>query len=666
MFQDADIFKSIDFTGGNIIPSGPDFFVELFKGLTKLKRNGAINVVNLNEITSLRSMYEDCTGLETVDFEHFCFNLSGSQITSLERMFAGCNSLTEVLDTFEEDYYAYMPSIESMREMFAGCTSLENITFNGFCVMSGLKSVQGMFAGCTNLQTFKILNPFTEPPIIKRFGDMFYNCTSLQSIELVNGEHYASTSEPCDLSRMFYNCTSLESFTFDNIGVTIIDDLSNMFHNCSNIVDIDLTNLPLSSTKSDMSSMFNDCVSLKKLIVQTNCYDAENNQLVGSDPSITCELKELCYRIDHNDTIELHLGKFIIETNQDLYEAITTPELINIEGNIITLNNLEFVLGSEAMFNNEDVKNKLIELGTTDIVFNNTLIYNKPFAEADYITSISFEGNSELKPNYNFETDEFDYSGLFSCCHSLTAFNFNNINSLTDLTSVDNMFIGCSALTEMDLSVFAPANNLQSSAYMFQDCTNLTTVTLPSWISTLDCITTAESMFHGCDNLMTVNYESDNIHGAPLTVLTNLFANCFNIKDIDLSHVFLDNDDEDININGIIDGTENIESITIKSIYYNMSVPNMIAGKYELEKEVIWTESVGDDCIKLHFTEKPLPPKPSSKGNKKKHVNVLPLLRFKLAQRRRQFASTTSPFLKHSLASEIEELIRAIDYYSKI
>ncbi len=194
------------------------------RGITDID---GLEYLNTSEVTSMRSMFEDCAYLPFIDVSSIdmsgvqdmgcmfkgcssvtSINLSGistSNVTNMEYLFAGCNHLPAIdlssLDTRK---------VTKMNHLFDGCWSLTSIDVSPLNT-SAVTDMEGMFARCyINAATVKSglveldVNTFdmTNVPNTK---EMFLDCGALKTIYCDNTWDIATSDN------MFKGCTSLSA-----------------------------------------------------------------------------------------------------------------------------------------------------------------------------------------------------------------------------------------------------------------------------------------------------------------------------------------------------------------------------------------------------------------------------------------------------------------------
>ena len=91
-------------------------------------------------VTSLTSMFCDCTKMESIDISAW----DTSNIVNMDKMFCNCTSLT-MLDLSTWNF----ENTESMNEMFSGCTTtLEKVYIENTSMAESFQSNTGFYRTC--------------------------------------------------------------------------------------------------------------------------------------------------------------------------------------------------------------------------------------------------------------------------------------------------------------------------------------------------------------------------------------------------------------------------------------------------------------------------------------------------------------------------------------
>ena len=177
-------------------------------------------------------------------FEH----LNTSQVTAMEDMFYGCESLT-TLDLTRFD----TSEVTDMRDMFRRCSSLTALDLSSFDT-SQVPDMKKMFFGCASLTALNLSSFNTSQ--VKYMRKMFSGCASLTSLDLSSFD----TSQVADMREMFYCCESLTSLDLSSFDTSQVTNMFGMFRGCSSLTTI-YSNSSWSCRYSN--HMFSGCNSLR-------------------------------------------------------------------------------------------------------------------------------------------------------------------------------------------------------------------------------------------------------------------------------------------------------------------------------------------------------------------------------------------------------------------
>lgn len=157
-------------------------------GLTFSECNGikSMNDVSLNINWVGASMFANCDGLTSIDFDHdISFIGNGA--------FSGCDNITELVfsqsvDTIGNSAFMECKKLNSVdlskvknigNGAFSGCTSLKSID------LSGVEKIgNGAFEKCTSLESLYIPDSVKEINVNTGYRGPFYNCTGVKSISI--------------------------------------------------------------------------------------------------------------------------------------------------------------------------------------------------------------------------------------------------------------------------------------------------------------------------------------------------------------------------------------------------------------------------------------------------------------------------------------------------
>ena len=165
-------------------------------------------------------------------------------------------------------------------------SKVEQIKFDNSFWDARIAGLGGFFRDCTNLQKVINFGNFNGDKCTD-WSYLFYNCLSLKSIDLsdfrsgpaanwshmfdgcmaltaVTGLQNVATSSATDMSYMFNNCINLASLDLSNFNTAKVTNMSHMFANCQSLTSLDLSSFNTANV-TDMSYMLNSCEQLRRL-----------------------------------------------------------------------------------------------------------------------------------------------------------------------------------------------------------------------------------------------------------------------------------------------------------------------------------------------------------------------------------------------------------------
>ena len=187
-------------------PKSCSRWFNIFRNLTTIT---GIENLNTSEVTNMRSMFNSCSSLTSLDLSHFDTN----QVTDMSFMFCGCSSLTSLdLSSFDTS------KVERMSYMFKGCSGLKGLDVSSFNT-SEVTRMDYMFFGCDGLTSLAIGKDFAVGGTINT-TDMFNGCT-----KLANGTLYVKGTTPPSIAKdifgVFTNGTLITEMTAETLGATV-------------------------------------------------------------------------------------------------------------------------------------------------------------------------------------------------------------------------------------------------------------------------------------------------------------------------------------------------------------------------------------------------------------------------------------------------------------
>ena len=530
------------------------------------------------------SMFEACVNLTSVDLG----GLDISAVTSMNKMFEGCTSITKLVLPAGMDLKD--PSLlssswrastgenhETTAEMLAANASRTSgaITYRTISVTSGWAQSgscewridnDGLLIvrplGSSGTGTFGEWKEIEGVPwyyqretitavkvvtgVSVQTGEhMFEGCTNLVSADLSG----LDASAAIDMKSMFDGCSSLTSVNFGNINTSSVTNMSSMFDGCTNLEAIDLSSFDTSAV-TNAQYMFRNCSSLTSLDFSCNNFanvKSMADMLSGCSALGTLTLPagidfsnsglhDAMWTDSSENTYASTASMFSAnasrETDAMSYKAVVIPEGWTQSGTC------EWQIDAET---GQLTVRPLsgISAGTLDMW---TKIEEVPwYSSRDLIKSVVIEqGVSAKTCRSMFEACKnltsvnlagldtsavTDMSYMFSECASLASVNLVGLNT-SAVVSMSNMFYGCTSLTQADLAGI-DTSKVTNMNLMFRDCTSLVSVDLSDIDTSL--VANMSEMFMNCTSLVTI-YASPVFKVIEGAVASSMFEGCTAIE----------------------------------------------------------------------------------------------------------------------------------------
>ena len=353
-----------------------------FYRIKSLKSIEGLEYLNTSQVTDMEEMFYGCESLTSLNLSNF----DTSKVTSMWEMFGGCESLTSLdLSSFETS------KVERMDNMFRGCQSLTALDLSHFNT-SKMKSMSEMFFGCKSLTALDLSSFRTSK--VEKMSEMFRGCQSLTSLNLSNFD----TSKVTSMWEMFGGCESLTSLDLSSFETSKVERMDNMFRGCQSLTALDLSHFNTSKMKS-MSEMFFGCKSLTAL---------DLSSFRTSKVEKMSEMFRGCQSLTALDLSSFDTSK--VENMSSMFRGCQSLTALDISS-----------------------------------------------FDTSNVTSMGGM-----------------WRGMFSDCSSLTALDLSNFDT-SKVTDMREMFSSCSSLTTLDLSNFDTSKVMDMNS-MFWDCSSLTTI----------------------------------------------------------------------------------------------------------------------------------------------------------------------------------------------
>ena len=434
-------------------PTSTAFWFRYFKTLTAIE---GLQYLNTSEVTDMRAMFYDCTGLKALDLKNF----NTSNVTNISGMFSGCKALTSLdLTTFNTE------KVTDMSGMFSGCSALTSLNLTSFNTEK-VTNMRGMFALCSALTSLNLTNFKTSN--VTDMSAMFSGCSALKSLDLKN----FNTEKVEDMNNMFSNCSALKSLDLKNFNTSNVANMSEMFVKCSSLTALDLKSFKTENV-TNMGSMFYGCSALTSLNLSSfNTSNVTTMSVMFGDCSTLTTLD-----ISSFNTSEVtYMGSMFVKCS-----SLTALNLSSFNTSNVT-NMSDMFDGCKA----------LTSLDLSNFNTSNAMKMNAMFAHCSALTSL------DLK-NFN-TTNVTNMGAMFYGCSTLTTLDISSFNT-SNVEGMSNMFWGCKSLTSLDLSNFN-TSNVEGMSKMFWSCSALKSLDLSSFNT--EKVKDTRWMFADCSKLANI------------------------------------------------------------------------------------------------------------------------------------------------------------------
>ena len=452
----------------DLIPTFNEGFTYTYEDI--IEGNTTTRIINSEELPTSIS-FEGGLALLALEF------LEIGGLTSLKKMFYGCNNVTHInTDNWNTS------GITDISDMFFYCIKLTILNLTHWDV-SNVTTMAGLFNGCKDLISVKLNN--WDLSSCNQIQYMFYGCESLEEIDLSNWDVSHITS----VNSLFYNCKQLSILNLTGWSLDSIELTENMFVNCSDLITIIMTDSDPDTINYVLSEIPSDDYT-EAGAINIIALNVDTNQI-----SVPSDLVE-----------SVTINQFTVLAKYKFNKNIDTVPVIN--------NNASFEYVLDDIDNGDDTITRTVKTSSNII-----------------ITSLSFKDCTGLLEIYELNmTDLTTAFEMFSGCSSLTSIAIDKW-LITNITNSDYMFYNCTSLQSIDLTKWYN-DKIQSMAYMFYNCNNLTSLDVSNFDTSN--VTNMRWMFAGCDQLTSLDVS--NWDTSKVTNMVCMFDSCLELTSLDVSN----------------------------------------------------------------------------------------------------------------------------------
>ena len=482
MFQDCSNLVNIDLSNFNT--TNVTSMASMFQGCSSLEGILDLSNFNMQNVTTIQSMFFNVSKLNTLKIN----NWNALKLTNIKELFRYSNIVNLYMDNFNA------PELTDMEIIFGNIswqnspkfTSVKEISINNWNIPK-VTNLLRMFYSLTTLETLNMEN--FNAPSATNVNSMFYNCKLLTNIDVSKFD----TSNVTNMGSMFQGCSNLVNIGLSNFNTSKVKNMASMFQDCSNLVNIDLSNFNTTNVTS-MASMFQGCSSLEGILDLSN-FNMQNVTTIQS----------MFFNVSKLNTLKIN--------NWNALKLTNIKELFRYS-NIVNLYMDNF---------------NAPELTDMEIIFGNISWQNSP----------KFTSVKEISINNWNIPKVTNLLRMFYSLTTLETLNMENFNA-PSATNVNSMFYNCKLLTNIDVSKF-DTSNVTNMGSMFQGCSNLVNIDLTNFDTSK--VTDMSYMFNNCETLTNLNLSSFNMDN--VTNMGYMLGN-MSLKKLDISGINSETYEKDI------------------------------------------------------------------------------------------------------------------------
>ncbi len=547
---------------------------EWFSTMKNLTDISGLSYLRTDEVTDMYGMFNGCSHLTSLDLSHF----NTGKVTVMTNMFRNCTALTDLdvsgFNTENVTYFNFMfyycssltkldvgrfntGKVLGMKEMFYNCQALTALDVSGWNT-SKVTDMVGMFNGCkaltsldvsgwntANVTSFDItfcgcqaltkldVSGFNTDKVTNMYA-MFSGCQALTSLD-VSG---FNTSKVTNMQSMFGNCKALTTLDVSGFNTEKVTNMMNMFLNCIGLTSLDLSSFDTGKVTS-FAFMFSGCKALTTLDLSS--FDTSSATNIGSMFDGCSELTSV--DLSSFDTSKATiLGSMFFGCKKLTELDLSSWNTANVTSFYYTFYQcyaLKTIYVGNGWNTDAATESRFMFTSCTSLVGGNGTAYSSSHTDKEYARI-----DASDSPGYLTLGIREAYAVLSTDGTTLT-FYYDVKKGRREGTTYDVPWTGTypgwsdwSTGNETVTTVtfdksFNSYHGMTKTSFMFVNMKNLTTINNLQYLHT-ENVTTMSNMFALCGKLTNIDvthFDTQNV-----TDIGSMFRNCILLTHIDVSH----------------------------------------------------------------------------------------------------------------------------------
>ena len=260
--------------------------------------------------------------------------LNTSKVIDMEGLFQNCITL-EYIDLSNFD----TSNVTNMAFMFNHCNRLKEIKGLDKFITSKATTMEGMFQSCFKLEFIDVSSFDTSNVEIMNF--MFVDCFKLKGIKGINK---LNTKKVTNMTGMFENCLSLKYLNIENFDTSNVTNMSYMFNKCKKLKEIKGMDKFNTINLTTTYAMFQFCTEIEKIDLSGfDTSNVTNMSYMFNKCKKLKEIKGLNTFITKNVKDMARMFNECSELENLVLTSFETPNVTNFSSMFNKCNNLKYL-----------------------------------------------------------------------------------------------------------------------------------------------------------------------------------------------------------------------------------------------------------------------------------------------------------------------------------